>query len=146
MKKKILLGMTFLFLCVVLAGCTRAPAPTPSGEYKFFAIELVPDVTQRLNIVGFEDHQNRFFEFRFGEEDFVTVSYIFFTDPMGDNTFHAHYTSRPTLFTQDGNRIILETGFEYVGEKDIQVYEGWVIFNYRINNQLVYTLMFRKTA
>jgi len=148
LAKKISVLLTFALVCVTLTGClaTQAKSPTASGTYTIHRIELTPNVTERLNIVGFENQQGRPFEFSFAETTFVTVSYIFFADPNGDRTFRAHYTSGPTTYRQNGDKIVVDVDFDFIGATDIRIYEGWIILNYTIENQLVYTARYRKTA
>jgi hypothetical protein len=147
LAKKISVLVVFALLCVGLSGCFQeTQIATPTGVYRVWTIELFGNVAERLNIVDFENQQGRSFEFSFGEADFVTVSYIFFVDPQADRTFYAQYASGPTTFRMNGNQIILDSDFPFVGAMDIRAYEGWIIINYTIENQLVYTARYRKTA
>jgi len=142
LAKKISILLTVAILCAVLAGCYEATA-TARGTYIIHSVVLVPN---KLNIVGFENQRGRPMEFGFGEENFVSVSFIFFIDPEGDRTYHAQFSSGPTTYETDGNQITLDFDFDFEGEMDIRVHDGWIILDYSIGGQLVYSARYRKTA
>jgi len=143
LAKQVSVLFVFALLCVALAGCYYEVTPTTGGIYNIHTVELIPN---KLDIVNFENQRGRPLEFRFGEADFVTVSFIFFNDPENDRTYHAQYSSGPTTYETFGNRIVIDIDFDYVGAIDIRIYDGWIILNYTIQNQLVYSARYRKTA
>jgi len=150
MKKKIFVVFAIALICVSLAGCNSS-SPKTTGTFNIWTIHLAPDVTTRLNLdtQSFNDQRRRPLEFNFNSDmGVVTASFVFWNDPQGNGNYRAQYASGPLTFRQEGNSILLDLApdFEFVGVMDIRIYEDWLIFNYTIENQLVHTAQYRKTA
>jgi hypothetical protein len=141
MKRLKLISMVALVsLAIFLAGCFGGT--DFKGTYNIQEVILVQNTH---NIMGFDTHRNGKFEFIISSKT-ATASYIIFTDTNATKTYQAQTMSTGSVtYRTNGNQIILEGGQTGIGSMDIRVHEGgWLILNYRIENQLVYTAKYRK--
>ncbi len=62
-------------VCVSLSACSDVPNET---TYRIVSVELAP-TGQQMNLVDFDLHKDSRYEFRFGDNQKLTASFIYFT-------------------------------------------------------------------
>ena len=136
--KKLSLTFTLAFLCAFFTACGTFEVP---GTYKIYKIDLLIQ-TKPIN---WDAHCGGDYEFRLEANGKATVSYIYITDHAGDRNYQAHPGSGVLDYSTSGGKLLLD-GKLGLGTLDIDIYDGWIILSYEIENEVIYIAQYRKTA